>query len=81
MNRDSAEYQKQKLANELISSDGWQLLLKPLLEQKAKDKPLAEIESMDMAFKTANALAKQAVARSILAHIDRLAIQFQKGDG
>jgi hypothetical protein len=81
MDRDSSVYQQQKLANELIGSDGWLLLLKPMLERKAKDKPLSVIESMDMAFKTANALAEQAVARSILAQIDRLAVQFQKGDG
>lgn len=80
--RESAAYQRQKLANMLSSSEAWQQFLKPEIEKTAHKNGLPPITGLDMAFNATNEIAKREYAKYLLALVERLTKEFtQAGDG
>jgi len=77
MQRHESEYQRRKLAWNLLQHPGWTELLLPLLEISV-NKPIPPILSLDDSFKAAKVQGEKELARTIIERFNRHATEFVK---
>lgn len=76
LNRESKEYLRQKAAFELLKTEAWEILLKPLLESK-KGKTLRKLESLNDAFLFNYELGRAKEDEYILDYVENYAKKFR----